>query len=90
MIFLLKEKATIDLSGKRSSIVHRIEHQTEKAILLAVAHTIDGEEKSVASYWLPKSQILVNGERPGPQMDVGKARKIEIPDWLWKERKAVA
>ena len=90
MIFLLKEKATIDLSGKRSSIVHRIEHQTEKAVLLAVAHIIDGEEKSVASYWLPKSQILVDDEKPGLQMDTSRARKIEVPEWLWKERKAVA
>ena len=90
MIFLLKEKATIDIEGKRSSIVHRIEHQTEKAVLLAVAHTIDGKEQSVASYWLPKSQVLINGERPGPRMDVAKAQKIEIPEWLWKERKAVA
>ena len=90
MIFLLKEKATIDLEGRRSSIVHRIEHQTEKAILLTVAHVMDGFDTSIASYWLSKSQILVNDERPGLQIDVAKARKIEIPDWLWEERKVVA
>jgi len=89
VIFLLRDKAMIDLAGKQSCICHRIEHQTDRAVLLSVFQRIDGEEKKNASYWLPKSQILIDNERPDGMIDITSAGKIEIPEWLWKERKAV-
>ena len=89
VIFLLRDKAMIDLAGKQSRICHRIEHQTERAVLLTVIHKLDGEEKKNASYWLPKSQILIDNERPDGMIDITSAGKIEIPEWLWKERREV-
>jgi hypothetical protein len=89
VIFLLKDKVMMDLEGRQSCICHRIEHQTEKAILLAVVHKLNGEEKTNTSYWLPKSQILIDGQKVEGLIEVAAATKIEIPEWLWKERKAV-
>ena len=89
VIFLLRDKAMIDLAGKQSCICHRIEHQTERAVLLSVIHRIDGEEKKNASYWLPKSQILIDNQKPEGMIDLAAAGKIEIPEWLWKERREV-
>jgi hypothetical protein len=89
LILLLKEKCAIDLEGKKSSIIHRIEHQTEKAVLLAVVHKLNGEEKTNSQYWLPKSQILIDNEKPDALIDIQKAAKIEIPEWLWKERRPI-
>lgn len=43
VIFLLRDKAMIDLAGKQSCICHRIEHQTERAVLLSVI-LVDGEK----------------------------------------------
>ena len=90
VIFLLKDKAMINLEGRQSCIYHRIEHQTEKAILLAVLHTINGEEKSRAMYWFPKSQILIDDQVPIGFIDPKIAKKIEIDDWKWQDRKLVS
>jgi hypothetical protein len=88
-IFLLKDKAILDLEGKKSCICHRLEHQTEKAVLLCVVYKLDGIEKTNAQYWLPKSQILIDSEKPTTSVDIAKASKIEVPEWLWKERKPI-
>lgn len=80
VIFLLRDKAMIDLAGKQSCICHRIEHQTERAVLLAVIHKLDGEEKKNASYWLPKSQILIDNQKPEGMIDLAAAGKSRFPN----------
>lgn len=73
-IFTLKPKATIDLDGHRVEILHRIGHETEKAILLEVVRLIDGIETRNAAYWFPKSQIEID------------EKKITVPEWLWDKK----
>lgn len=90
VIFLLKDKAVIDLKGKQSCICHRIEHQTEKAILLSVIHKLNGIEQTNAKYWFPKSQVWIDSHVPKGLIDLKAAKKIEIEDWRWDLRKAVA
>lgn len=77
VIFLLKDKAQNDLGGVTTTISHEIEHQTGKAVLLAVVRKIDGMELNRVKYWIPKSQVKIEDG------------KIEIPDWLWEKRQAV-
>lgn len=76
VIFQLKEKASINLEGVRVSTLHRIGRETEKAILLEVVHVVEGMDAKSVGYWLPKSQIKMEGG------------KIEIPDWLWGAKKS--
>ena len=89
VIFLLRDKAILDLEGIQSCICHRIDGQTEKAILFSVVHKMNGIEKTNARYWLPKSKIMIDGKQPVFSIDTENAKKIEIPDWLWKERKPI-
>ena len=75
VIFQLTEKASINLEGVRVSTAHRIGAQTEKGLLLEVVHVVNGMDVKKIGYWLPKSQIKVEGGT------------IEIPDWLWQKKR---
>jgi hypothetical protein len=86
-IIKLAKIAAWGLDGDQGAIEHRIERQTEKAILLAKIHYSSTGERKVC-YWLPKSQILVDGKKPFGEIKAD-AQKIEVPGWLWDKRVAV-
>lgn len=81
VIFQLREKAQISLDGHKVSTAHRIERETDKAVLLEVVHVVEGMDMKKVAYWLPKSQIKLDSET------AEKATKIEIPNWLWEKKR---
>jgi hypothetical protein len=85
VIFQLREISLAGLDGRGSTIGHAIERQTEKAILLAVVHRSSGGERKTC-YWLPKSQVKLDGLKPFGEIKLDAFKKIEIPDWLWEKR----
>jgi len=87
MIIKLCEKCVMSLDRQQTSLIHRLEKQTEKAVLLAELHRTGANERKVC-YWFPKSQVLVDNEMPWGEIDLQAAKKIEVPDWLWEKRRA--
>ena len=83
--FKLQKSAYFGLDGQQSCIERRIEKQTERAVLLAVINQSSAGGRKVC-YWLPKSQIKIDGETPVGEIWIGRAKKIEVPDWLWEKR----
>jgi len=86
VIFRLGEQKLAALDCGEIVVIHRLERQTEKALLLSVAHrSATGERK--ASYWVPKSQVKLDNCKPFGEVKLEAFGKIEIPDWLWDKRK---
>jgi hypothetical protein len=87
-MFKLSKIAIFGLDGKQASIERCLEMQTEKALLVAVIHRSETGERKVC-YWMPKSQVLLDGKKVFGEIDLTAAKKIEIPEWLWDKRVAV-
>lgn len=85
MIFQLRTTEGKDLEDNLYQHIIRIERQTTAGLQLAIIHiTKKGERKK--SYWLPKSQVLIDDVKPGENVCLADAKKIEIPEWLWERK----
>jgi len=88
VFYLNKPDGSPGLTGGVAYITRSLERQTEKAVLMAIKHTSSAGERTVR-YWFPKSRILIDNKKPFGEVDLGAAKKIEIPEWMYDRREAV-
>lgn len=74
------------LSGSEVVVEIKAARQTSAALLLKREARQGRRLVSTGHWWLPKSEILVNGEPASREIDLETVQSIDVPDWLFRKR----